>query len=107
MKWFMPMLSFFLLFPTGCGKYSNGDENGCGDVACNQQGSENPCNCPEDCLGPGTCCEDEDCPVLPCGLCCRTLCGDYQCTSEMLENCCGNDECEAGEDAQSCPSDCS
>jgi hypothetical protein len=106
MKWLMLMLLMVLLPSAGCGKYQNGDDEECGDGTCDQAGGENPCSCPEDCLEAGACCQDEDCPALPCGPCCRTFCEDYRCTSETLDNCCGNGECEAGEDAQSCPEDC-
>jgi len=81
-------------------------QDDCGNGACDE--GENPCTCEEDCLvGDGTCCEGSDCPQPECGPCCVVECVDYQCTEPIwLDDCCWNEKCEDGEDADSCPEDC-
>jgi hypothetical protein len=77
---------------------------GCGDGIC--QAGEDGCSCAKDCPGIPECCEDADCPQPSCGPCCKSVCQDQMCLPVWLSPCCWNNECEAGEDYQSCPEDC-
>ena len=91
--------------------------------ACEDALGENCHTCPQDCRGP--CCGDgacssalgEDCYTCPadCGTVCSTLCGDRNCDpGESAASCpsdcskCGNGACEgaAGENCYNCRADC-
>ncbi|MFH1409131.1 MAG: hypothetical protein ABIH34_04450 [Nanoarchaeota archaeon] len=103
----------------------------CGDGTC--QGNENECTCEEDCgickgeaaLGLVYACVDDQCQLtrpedlpeqgsliddsIDCdddNICTEDVLVDGECEYELLELCCGNDDCEQGESCESCYQDC-
>lgn len=70
----------------------------CGDFTCDS--TENKCTCPRDCGScsgavPGQLCSNYDCD--PSGTVCQVI---------TRHPCCGNNECEIGENFANCPVDC-
>lgn len=68
----------------------------CGDGLCDPELNENRCTCTLDCGS----CKGE------CGTCKKNQCIDDDCVCTFIEGCCGNEECEFGEEWTSCPDDC-